>query len=417
MAKAKKSETAHRWKTQLPMKSNSDTANTSQPTVPAPAPSKQRVEKPSKDMSRAKAVQPKPRPKRRTPKEASTLKSTSQPTSSSSSSSKTKAIASTSSASAKGKGKAVAERVLSDEESEDAESGPENDDEEEDEEEEDLDHQLGLRPTLRVVSKATVRRTWKPVSIKTRTHVQKMMMSLFPPAISRARGDKRKIAVQITLNRLMQKMNDCLSELDVPPPGKDRGLNYAQLTARNRELEATLVPDLEHIRNLELRLEQEQRLAVQDEAELADFQEKKRALDQRTAKLHRSKLHPLLRDKSLAATTAALSRADNDYSHLSVADQRLMSLMDTSMDEDFTGSEVREPTYNPDQDVMINKASKRLGSRLSSLERNGERLDPLMNLIAAAKDRVQELTSTTFGTNQSENPFGSSSISPSYLPR
>lgn len=111
-------------------------------------------------------------------------------------------------------------------------------------------------------------------------------------------------------------------------------------------MEATLVPDLEHIRDLELRLEQEQRLADEDEAALADFQDRKRALDQRTTQLHRSKLHPLLRDRNLTSTTAALCRVDNDYSHLSVADQRLMSLMATSQNEDFCGSEMGKPLYN-----------------------------------------------------------------------
>jgi len=106
------------------------------------------------------------------------------------------------------------------------------------------------------------------------------------------------------------------------------------------------VPDLEHIRDLELRLEQEQRLAEQDEAELTDFQDKKRALDQRTTQLHRSKLHPLLRDRNLQATTAALCQVDNDYSHLTVADQRLLSMMGTSQGDDFGGSETREPLYN-----------------------------------------------------------------------
>ncbi|KAF9356986.1 hypothetical protein BGX26_004406 [Mortierella sp. AD094] len=143
-------------------------------------------------------------------------------------------------------------RVLSDEESQD-----DSEVEDEDEVEEDPDHQLGLRPTLRVVSKATVKKTWKPITVKTRTHIQSLVSSLFPAVISRSRGEKRKIAVQATLSRLMEKMNDRLSDLPVPPVGKDRA-NYSQLTARNRELEAMLVPDLEHIRDLELRLEQEQ---------------------------------------------------------------------------------------------------------------------------------------------------------------
>ncbi|KAG9325577.1 hypothetical protein KVV02_004879 [Mortierella alpina] len=289
--------------------------------------------------------------------------------------------------------KARETRVLSDEESEGRESAEDIEEEDSD----DADRQLGLRPTLRLVSKATVRRSWKPVSIRTRSHVQTLVSSLFPAAISRARGEKRKIAVQMALNRLMQRLNDSLSELNVPPQGKER-INYPQLATRNREMEALLVPDLEHIRDLELRLEQEQILAKQDEAELASFREKKQALDQRTRELQRSKLHPLLRDSSLSTSMAALCKADNDHGHLSVADQRLLSLMPTSRGEDFSGIDFHESSYNPDQDLSINKVSKRLGSRLSVIERNGEGLDPLLQLIAVAKDRIRELSATTLAS-------------------
>ncbi|KAF9401895.1 hypothetical protein BGX21_000269 [Mortierella sp. AD011] len=208
-------------------------------------------------------------------------------------------------------------RVLSDEESQD-----DSEVEDEDEEEEDPDHQLGLRPTLRVVSKATVKKTWKPISVKTRTHIQSLVSSLFP-------------------------MNDRLSDLPVPPAGKDRA-NYSQLAVRNRELEAMLVPDLEHIRDLELRLEQEQILAAQDEEQLENFREKKRALDIRTNQLHRAKLHPLLRerDNSLQTAITHLCESEKDFSHLSAADQRLMAMMPLSRDEDFSQADVRDTMYN-----------------------------------------------------------------------
>ncbi|CAO3574223.1 unnamed protein product [Mortierella alpina] len=285
-------------------------------------------------------------------------------------------------------------RVLSDEESE----GRESADDMEEMDSDDPDRQLGLRPTLRVVSKATVRRSWKPVSVKTRSHVQTLVSNLFPAAISRAKGEKRKIAVQMALNRLMQRLNDSLSELNVPPQGKER-INYPQLATRNREMEAMLVPDLEHIRDLELRLEQEQILAKQDEAELANFREKKHALDQRTRELQRSKLHPLLRDSSLSTSMAALCKADNDHGHLSVADQRLLYLMPITRDEAFSSTEPHESSYNPDQDLSINKVSKRLGSRLSAIERNGEGLDPLLQLVAVAKDKIRQLSTLTLAAD------------------
>ncbi|KAF9943000.1 hypothetical protein BGZ67_008631 [Mortierella alpina] len=95
---------------------------------------------------------------------------------------------------------------------------------------------------------------------------------------------------------------------------------------------------------------------------------------------------------------AALCKADNDHGHLSVADQRLLSLMPTSRGEDFSGTDFHESSYNPDQDLSINKVSKRLGSRLSLIERNGEGLDPLLQLIAVAKDRIRELSATTLAS-------------------
>ncbi|KAG0313350.1 hypothetical protein BGZ99_008960, partial [Dissophora globulifera] len=281
------------------------------------------------------------------------------------------------------------DRVLSDEESDYS-----GDEEEHDSDPDDHDLQLGLQRRLRVVKKSEIEKRWKPIAVKTRTHVQTILSNLFPAAISRARGEKRKIAVQITLNRMMQKVNDCLSELQVPP-GRGERPNYSQMAARNKELEVMLVPDLEHIRDLELRLEQEQTLAEQDEAELENFEKKKEALDSWTNRVHRSKLHPMLRDPSLSTTMAALCAADNDFSHLSPADQRLMASMPMLRDEGFAAVDAPEKAYNPDQDLKINKISKRLGGRLSSIERNTEGLDPLMQLVAAAQNRVHELSRST----------------------
>ncbi|KAG0277308.1 hypothetical protein BGZ95_006149 [Linnemannia exigua] len=277
--------------------------------------------------------------------------------------------------------------VLSDEE-----SGQESEIEEESDGE-DADRLLGLRPTLRVVSKATIKKSWKPVNVKTRTHVQSLVAGTFPAAITQSRGEKRKIEMQSGLNRLMQQLNDCLSELKVPQA--QARISYSQLSARNRELEAMLVPDLEHIRDLELRLEQEQVLAEQDEAELQEFLEKKRALDKRTVYLQRKNLHPLLKGEGLSETMDSLCHTKGDYSHLSLADQRLMNLIPLSRHEDFIGSEVRESLYNPDQDVSINKVSKRLGSRLSAIERHSEGLDPFMQLVTAAREKVTQLSLNT----------------------
>ncbi|KAF9896930.1 hypothetical protein BX616_006480, partial [Lobosporangium transversale] len=251
-----------------------------------------------------------------------------------------------------GKGKEPAQ-ISSDEESTSSSSDDDANDggAKENESEEGAGHQLRLRPTLRIVSKATVTKTWKPINIKTRTHVQSMIASLFPAAISQARGEKRKIATQTALNRLMQKMNDRLSELNVPPPRKDRP-NYPQLAAQNRQLEAMLVSDLEQIRDLELRLEQEQILEKREEQELENFQEQKRMLDSHNADLQRHKLHFLLHEGSHRGiskeTLATLSSSTEDrvYNHLSAADQRLMALMPLARDEDFSEAELRDQTYN-----------------------------------------------------------------------
>ncbi|KAG0308326.1 hypothetical protein BGZ98_008308 [Dissophora globulifera] len=258
-------------------------------------------------------------------------------TSTAASASKTrKATASSASSLPTGIPRRKEDRVLSDEESDYS-----GDEEEHDSDPDDHDLQLGLQRRLRVVKKSEIEKRWKPIAVKTRTHVQTILSNLFPAAISRARGEKRKIAVQITLNRMMQK------------------------------------------------------LAEQDEAELENFEKKKEALDSWTNRVHRSKLHPMLRDPSLSTTMAALCAADNDFSHLSPADQRLMASMPMLRDEGFAAVDAPEKAYNPDQDLKINKISKRLGGRLSSIERNTEGLDPLMQLIAAAQDRVHELSRST----------------------
>ncbi|KAF9425010.1 hypothetical protein BGZ94_007925 [Podila epigama] len=236
-------------------------------------------------------------------------------------------------------------RALSDE-SEDDDDDDDDDDDSSESDPEDHDRQLGLRPTLRVVSKATVQRSWKPVSTKSRTHIQTLVNSLFPAAINRAKGEQRKIALQMRLSRMMQKMNDSLSELKVPPAGRNGVPNYTHLTALNRDLEAKLVPDLEHIRNLELRLEQEQILLEQEKAQLEAFKDSKRELDRRTTQLHRSKLHPLLKEPQLPDKMVSLCKVEPEYSHLSVEDQRLLSMMQLEPDEGFANADIREPTYN-----------------------------------------------------------------------
>jgi hypothetical protein len=65
--------------------------------------------------------------------------------------------------------------VLSDEE-----SNQEDSEDDEDSDDVDPDRLLGLRPTLRVVSKATIKKSWKPVNVKTRTHIQRLVAGLFP---------------------------------------------------------------------------------------------------------------------------------------------------------------------------------------------------------------------------------------------
>lgn len=87
------------------------------------------------------------------------------------------------------------------------------------------------------------------------------------------------------------------------------------------------------------------RLLEEEEAQLAAFEESKRALDIRTHQLHRSKLHPLLRESGLSDKMASLCRTRNDFSHLDVADQRLLSMMPLN-NEGFADAELKESTYN-----------------------------------------------------------------------
>jgi hypothetical protein len=52
-------------------------------------------------------------------------------------------------------------------------------------------------------------------------------------------------------------------------------------------------------------------------------------------------------------------------------------------------------SYQPDQDVGINKISKRLGTRLLSIEQKNDELDPLLHLVAVAHSRIRELSGST----------------------
>lgn len=113
-------------------------------------------------------------------------------------------------------------------------------------------------------------------------------------------------------------------------------------------------------------------LAEQDEEALKDFKEKKKAVDIRTKDLQRKNLHRQLKDDNLSETMDSLSHTKGDYSHLSVADQRLMNLMPLSRHENFTGSRVRESFYNV-RDTC-----------LSALRNLSSLADPLLVLCAVS---------------------------------
>lgn len=87
-------------------------------------------------------------------------------------------------------------------------------------------------------------------------------------------------------------------------------------------------------------------LAKLDEEALEEFKAKKRALNERTEYLQKTNLHPHLQSEDLSETMESLCHAKGHYSHLSVADQRLMNLMPLSRNEVFAGTELRESLYN-----------------------------------------------------------------------
>ncbi|KAF9978278.1 hypothetical protein BGZ73_003085 [Actinomortierella ambigua] len=239
----------------------------------------------------------------------------------------------------------------------------------------------GLQPTLRVVSKATVQKKWKPLTMKTRTHVQSLVAGLFPEVIARVRGENKKIAMQMQLNRLLQKINDRLSGLAVPPPPRDQRTPYAQLAARNRDLETILLPDLDHIGELELRLEQEERMAKQVEEQLAVFQEKKQALDTHTRQLYRSKLHRSLRGPELERIVTSLATEDASYEHLDVNDQQLVMDM-PEIQSQAAPSASSNRLYDPSTDPVIQRVSKSLASKLEAVEQNAAQLDSLIQTVS-----------------------------------
>ncbi|KAG0234945.1 hypothetical protein BGW42_006044 [Actinomortierella wolfii] len=223
----------------------------------------------------------------------------------------------------------------------------------------------GLQPTLRVVSKATVQKKWKPLTVKTRTHVQSLITGLFP-------------------------INDRLGGLTVPPLPRDQRTPYAQLAARNRELEAMLLPDLEHIGELELRLEQEKKLAEQVEAQLATFQEKKQALDVHTRQLYRSKLHRSLRGPQLESIMTSLAAEDSSYEHLGVEDQQLVLAMPEVQSKVATSSSNHQ-LYDPSTDPVIQSVSASLVSKLEAVDRNAAQLDTLLQAVSHVQAKMQGL--------------------------
>ncbi|KAF9164662.1 hypothetical protein DFQ26_001193 [Actinomortierella ambigua] len=263
--------------------------------------------------------------------------------------------------------------------SEDDQSGTADDDDDDDDSMGDLSEDEltvgtnGLQPTLRVVSKATVQKKWKPLTVKTRTHVQSLVAGLFPEVIARVRGDNKKIAMQMQLNRLLQKINDRLGGLAVPPPPRDQRTPYAQLAARNRDLETVLLPDLDHIGELELRLEQEEKMATQIEEQLAIFQEKKQALDAHTRQLYRSKLHRSLRGPDLEGIVNSLAAEDASYEHLDAEDQQLVMAM-PEIQSQVASSASGHPPYD-----------------LEVVEQNTAQLDTLMQTVSHVQSIMTDL--------------------------
>ncbi|KAG0250394.1 hypothetical protein DFQ27_009423 [Actinomortierella ambigua] len=138
-------------------------------------------------------------------------------------------------------------------------------------------------------------------------------LKVITQAILEAVTDKmlhKKIASQMQLNLLLQKynswpnINDRLGTLTVPPPPLDTH-QYAQLA---RDLETVLLPDLDRIGELELGLEQEEKMATRIEEQLAIFQENKKALDAHTRQLYRSKLHRSLCGPNLEGIATPLQQ-------------------------------------------------------------------------------------------------------------
>ncbi|CAG8707468.1 22559_t:CDS:2, partial [Racocetra persica] len=207
---------------------------------------------------------------------------------------------------------------------------------------------ITLAPIVRVVSQKTVDKHWKPLSEKSRQNFRDILSSTIPVVINGVRG-KKKAELQRLLDELISKIDQKLETIPVPKYSKKASFDYNKIHSQNQALEMALANELEQIGQMEIKLEHETLLLEEDTKTLAKLKSDKKAVETRNKMLHRTKLHPLLK---------------NEFKDVIEVDDELIKkhlkpLKDRS-----------SLLWDPEQDHELCEVKKSISSHLLSIEKN-----------------------------------------------
>ncbi|KAF0495088.1 kinetochore protein fta7 [Gigaspora margarita] len=209
------------------------------------------------------------------------------------------------------------------------------------------------------MGKPTVNKNWKPLSETSRQNFREILSSSIPVVINGARG-KKKVELQKLLDRLISKIDKKLETLLVPKYSKKANFDYNKIHSQNQTLEMALANELEQINQMEIKLEHETMLLKEDTELLTKLKSDKKAVETRNKMLHRTKLHPLLKNEF-----KDLVDVDNELikSHLKPLKDRSLYLWD------------------PEQDHELCEIKKSISSHLRSIEKNTKVMDNVVSKV------------------------------------
>ncbi|CAG8687531.1 24009_t:CDS:2, partial [Dentiscutata erythropus] len=200
---------------------------------------------------------------------------------------------------------------------------------------------------------------WKPLSEKSRQNFREILNSSIPVVINGVRG-KKKTELQKVLDRLISKIDKKLETLLVPTYPKKANFDYNKIHSQNQALEMALANELEQINQMEVKLEHETMLLEEDSEILTKLKSDKKAVETRNKMLHRTKLHPLLKNefKDLVDVDDELIK-----NHLKPLKDRSLCLWD------------------PEQDHELCEVKKSISSHLRSIEKNTKVIENIVSEV------------------------------------